>query len=193
MVVDGNLKVGILYSSENPEKYQLIPLSKKDAISREIPLLVGMGLLVDPRGRIAVIRRPETEDLYPGYYSSIAGHGESMGGYCETPEETVLREVPEEANIHPLKIIKYGAGEIFIDETKQPVRRTFPYICLCSGGDLVFGPEIDPAYSGYFKVEELKDMLQKENFTPASRLVFEKFVKSFANSRELEDFYQTYV
>jgi 8-oxo-dGTP pyrophosphatase MutT (NUDIX family) len=193
MVVDGTLKVGILYSSEDPEKYQLIPLSKKDAISREIPLMVGMAIMVDPRGRVAVIRRPETEDLYPGYYSTVAGHGESINGICETPDKTVLREVPEEANTHPLKLLKYGAGEKFVDASKQPIRRTFPYICLCTGGDLIFGPEIDPAYSGYVTVEELKVMLQKENFTPPSRMVFEKFTQAFSNTKELEDFYHTYL
>lgn len=130
-------------------------------------------------GKLYMQKRSATKDIQPNKWdSSVGGHIDLN----ETPEQAALREAREEIGLHNLNIQYLDK---YIIETD--VERELTY-CFYTVTDKI--PQIDMkevSDGRFWEINEIKQKLGKEIFTPNFELDFERFLsKGLSNLQQIK-------
>lgn len=120
--------------------------------------------ILDKQNRIFVNQRSVSKEFYPEYWSiAMGGHV----GTGENYENTVIREVKEEAGINEKPIFLTSFKKRFDDNDKENIR---VYAFVTKQQIILHSGEFKKGQ--FMTVEELKEKLKNENFLPETPTLF---------------------
>ena len=120
--------------------------------------------IMDDKKRVFVNKRSSTKDFYPGYWSIVLGGHVSSG---DTYDETVKREVKEEAGIDGAPIYLTSFKKRFDEEDKENIKVYTFYTnekLTLDKNEIIRGQ--------FMTINEIEEKLKMEKFIPETNKLF---------------------
>jgi len=149
-----------IYSVVNEDDKVIGKATRKEVHVKKLTHRSVMFFIFDKKGRILVTQRTKNKEFYKEYWSIGLGGHVNAG---ETYDETVVREVKEEANIDD-KPFPMGSFKLRLPEESENAR--------VYGFVIDKKPELDPfeVKQGMFlTMEEMEEKIKKEKFLPETK------------------------
>ena len=149
-----------IYSVVNEDDKVIGKATRKEVHVKKLTHRSVMFFIFDKKGRILVTQRTKNKEFYKEYWSIGLGGHVNAG---ETYDETVVREVKEEANIDD-KPFPMGSFKLRLPEESENAR--------VYGFVIDKKPELDPfeVKQGIFMTrEEMEEKIKKEKFLPETK------------------------
>jgi 8-oxo-dGTP pyrophosphatase MutT (NUDIX family) len=156
--------------------YTFEPVDGEKAERERIPHGVAYCLAINPLGELLHIRRAKGQHSYPEHHSVPAGHMDMRESRCEMPYEAAKRELLEETQLEPRKIVPFMDDQHIYDKLSGHVAFAFLMpVEDCS--NLKFNDEIDHAYSRFEQAAEVQKLLMAFRWTPPSKIIVSELLR----------------
>ncbi|MEM1658964.1 MAG: NUDIX domain-containing protein [Candidatus Jordarchaeales archaeon] len=163
-------------------KVKIYPLSREEAHEADVPHIVVRVLGFSRDGLLLVQKRSKLKRSNPGRYTDTAsGHvAPSEAASAEGLFLAAERELFEEMGVHGK--LSFFTGPVY-DEGDSEINYVF--IALVEGAP-GFSDEVDAAGSGFKTPEELRAMLDTEDFVPLAREMWSQFLELYPTSEDVK-------
>lgn len=144
-------------------------ITREEAHAKKIRHALVHIILKNRKGEFLIQKRSEKKDLFPNYYElTLSGHVEAN----ENAAIAALRELMEELKIKiPLKNLKLVGGFNLDSEEVSFITLFIAKVFKMPK----IGPEVK--WIKWLPLEEIKNLMRKEKFTPGSIKALEMFEK----------------
>jgi len=160
--------------------YTFEPVDGEKAERQRIPHGVSYCLVINPFGELLHIRRSKRELSYPDHHSVPAGHLDVKESICEMPYETAKRELLEETQLKPRKVVPFMDDQhLYFPESGHVAFAFLMPVDECASP--VFNEEIDPLYSRFEPADEIQKLLITFKWTPPSRKIVSELLRLHGN------------
>ncbi|NUN11166.1 NUDIX domain-containing protein [Candidatus Micrarchaeota archaeon] len=159
-------------------------ITRKEANTTKQPHVFVMLLLKDGEGRILLQQRAASKNDYPNFYTTSASGGlqATKGPFAvsEFIKGAAIREAIEELGIErqsikKLKVLWKIPREI---DSDNPHRLYLPLIAEYEGSFKINEKEVNPKGTTHYSTQEISELLKKEKFTPAARVILMHYLKT---------------
>ena len=156
--------------------YTFEPVDGEKAERERIPHGVAYCLVINPLGELLHIRRSKHEQSYPEHHSVPAGHMDMRESRCEMPYEAAVRELREETQLEPRKIVPFMDDQhLYFPDSGHVAFAFLMPVEECANPK--FNDEIDGAYSRFEQAAEVQKLLMAFRWTPPSKIIVSELLR----------------